>query len=130
MEIAVPVLDTRFFVEFYGQKDVNIQKKLKDLARSSKYVSVITIHELYFLFGSFEGKEITEIRIGRIAETYDIFQVNKSIAVEGAKYRIRNRMPRADSLIAATAMEKDGIVITDDPRFTQIDDLRIKWHTE
>ena len=109
---------------------MNIQKKLKDLARSSKYVSVITIHELYFLFGSFEGKEIAEIRIGRIAETYDIVQVNKSIAVEGAKYRIRNRMPTADSLIAATAMEKDGIIITDDPRFTQIDYLRIKWHTE
>ncbi|HKZ39527.1 MAG TPA: hypothetical protein VJ044_01115 [Candidatus Hodarchaeales archaeon] len=46
--------------------------------------------------------------------------------MESEKYRILNRTPTADSLIAATAMGKNDITVTDDPHFMQIDGLRAK----
>jgi predicted nucleic acid-binding protein len=123
----MPVLDTRFFIEFYGQKNQESMKKLKNFAKHCRFVSVITLHELLKLFTESEGKDIAEQRIHHLRTTYEIIDVSEDVALLAARFRIHKSIPTAASLIGATAMIKDKIVVSDDPHFIEMKDLKIKW---
>ncbi len=123
----VPTLDTRFFIEFFGQKDKIKNKMIKQIAKKVSSVSVITLHELYKIFSEEEGKEIAKHRINLISNTYEVIDVTLTIAVTAADMRIHKNIPTADSIIAATAMTKDNTVVSDDPHFKQIKGLNTKW---
>lgn len=120
-------LDTRFFIDFFGQKDKKKLKKLKELAKQKSYVSVITLHEMFKLFAETEGIPIAEHRLKIIQSTYDIIDITSDIAISAARIRIHMKIPTADSLIGALALSKDKIVISDDPHFSMIRGLQVKW---
>ena len=51
------VFDTRFLVELYYSKDARIKHKLAKQKRCpEKYLSAITVHEIYKLALSLEGR--------------------------------------------------------------------------
>lgn len=120
-------LDTRFFIDFFGQKDKQKLKKLKELAKKKSYVSVITLHEMFKLFAETEGTPVAEHRLRIIQSTYDIIDITSDIAISAARIRIHTKIPTADSLIGALALSKDKIVISDDPHFSMIRGLQVKW---
>ncbi|MFQ6126212.1 MAG: type II toxin-antitoxin system VapC family toxin [Candidatus Heimdallarchaeota archaeon] len=122
-----PTLDTRFFVELFGQKDPQQLRKLKDLAKIRSFVSVITLHELYKMFAETEGKAVAEHRVRLLQSTYTIVEVSVEIALSAARLRIHKKLPTADSLIGATALSKEKIVVSDDPHYELIPGLQIKW---
>lgn len=123
----MPTFDTRFFVEFFGQKDPEKKKQLIHLASQGGRCSTITLHELYKLFSEIEGKEVAELRFNILRSTYEIAPVSSSIARDSALLRLQQNIPVADSIIAATALEKDRVVITDDPHFSQLPKIKAKW---
>lgn len=123
----MPTFDSRFFVEFFGQKDPKKKKKLIQLASRGGRCSTITIHELYKVFGETEGKEVAELRNSRLTATYEIVPVTLSIARKSALLRLHKEVPAADSIIAATALQKDNIVITDDPHFSELPKVKVRW---
>lgn len=49
--------------------------------------------------------------------------------VRMAELRSRHRIPMADSVIAATAQIHGCPLISDDPHFQEIEDLKTKWYT-
>ncbi len=123
----MPTLDTRFFIDFFGQKDKGKLKKLKELAKQKSFVSVITLHEMFKLFTETEGISVAEHRLRIIQSTYDIIDITSDIAISAARIRIHTKIPTADSLIGALALSKDKIVISDDPHFSMIQGLQVKW---
>jgi predicted nucleic acid-binding protein len=123
----LPTLDTRFFIDFFGQKNSKKLKKLKELAKQKSFVSVITLHEMFKLFAETEGIPVAEHRLRIVQSTYDIFEITSDIAVSAAKIRLHTKIPTADSLIGALALSKDKIVISDDPHFSMIQGLQVKW---
>jgi predicted nucleic acid-binding protein len=123
----LPTLDTRFFIDFFGQRDRKKLKKLKDLAKQKSFVSVITLHEMFKLFAETEGIPVAEHRLRMIQSTYDIIEITAAMAISAAKIRLHTKIPTADSLIGALALSKDKIVISDDPHFAMIQGLQVKW---
>ncbi len=123
----MPTLDTRFFIDFFGQKNRKKLKKLKELAKRKSLVSVITLHEMFTLFAETEGIPVAEHRIRIIQSTYDISEITSGIAISAARIRLHTKIPTADSLIGALAFSKDKIVISDDPHFSMIQGLQVKW---
>ncbi len=123
----MPTLDTRFFVELFGQKDLQKLNQLKDLAKRPATISVISLHELYKLFTENEGRIIAEHRLSLVQASYDTIDITAEIAISAAQLRVHVKIPTADSLIGATALNKDKIVISDDPHYQQIRGLQVKW---
>ena len=97
------------------------------IATGGGICSVITLHELYKEFVEQEGREIAKLRNTRITETYRIIPVTTELAISSAELRLHQNIPTADSIIAATALADDSVVISDDPHFKQISGLKVKW---
>ena len=64
------LFDTRFFFEHYYSGDQTILRKTRALLATTtraKYVSVVTVHELYRLALDKEGRDVAELRTTLIA---------------------------------------------------------------
>jgi predicted nucleic acid-binding protein len=123
------VYDTRFFIEHYysANEDVQQKTKLELVANKKRFVSVISIHEIYRLTLKKEGRETAKLRVGLISKDFRIIDVNPSIAVKAAEIRHRLSIPMADSLIAATSLALGGTCVSDDPHFESVEGLSTRW---
>ena len=121
--------DTRFFFEHYytRNKDIAEKTKMELKSKGRKYISVITIHEIYKLTLEKEGKEVAKIRINLLKKDFNVIPVDEKVAKVSAELRHKYRIPMADSIIAATAKILRLICITDDPHIKQIREIRTRW---
>lgn len=121
--------DSRFFFEHFYSNNENILKKTIEEIRNIKnrYISVIVIHEIYKLTLEKEGKDVAELRVKILEKDFKIIDVNLNIAKISAQLRHKYRIPMADSIIAATAMELNLPCITDDPHIKNILEIKTKW---
>ncbi|MFX0117659.1 MAG: hypothetical protein ACFFB3_24150, partial [Candidatus Hodarchaeota archaeon] len=62
---------------------------------------------------------MAELRVNNLGSTYEIVPLSSSITRDSALLRLHQNIPVADSIITAIALEKDRIVIADDPHFSQ-----------
>jgi len=123
------VYDTRFFIEHYysARDDVQRKTKLELMANKNKFVSVISLHEIYRLTLSKEGRDTAKLRVSLISKDFRVVDVTVPIAVGAAEIRHRLAIPMADSLIAATSLVLGGTCVTDDPHFDKVEDLSTRW---
>lgn len=123
------VYDTRFFAEYFYSDDRDVQAKAKDFLVKNKdrYVSTITIHEVYVLSLAKEGREIARLRLEAIRDSFRVMDVNTQIAVAAAELRHRHRIPTADGLIAATCKSLEARCVTDDPHFSSLREIKTQW---
>ena len=57
------IYDSMFFIEFFYSKDENLRRKTKEeKGRKEKYVSAVTLHEVYKLSLAREGREVATLR--------------------------------------------------------------------
>lgn len=123
------VYDTRFFVEYYYSAREDVQRKMKlDLTTNkNRFVSVISLHEIYRLTLSKEGRETAKLRVSLISKDFRVVDVTPSIALKAAEIRHGLALPMADSLIAATSLVLDCICVSDDPHFEKVEGLSRRW---
>lgn len=122
--------DTRFFFDYFYSDDAELVKKLKQEAKSTKekFVSALSIHELHHISMKRSGKEVAALRSHAIFAEFTVIDVNYAIAVQSAELRSVHKMPMADSVIAATAQVHGCTLISDDPHFRGIPNLKTKWY--
>lgn len=125
------VYDTRFFVEYFYSQDSGFLRRLKEDLRAvrERTVSVLTIHEIHRINLEREGREVAALRSETIRRDFDVKCVDYQTAVRSAELRSRQRIPMADSVIAATAQILKCPVVSDDPHFQEIEDLKTRWYT-
>lgn len=123
------VFDTCFLVEHYYSKDPKTLQKTKEIIRTTRqrYISAITIHEIYVLTTQKEGRETAEHRTNLLEKDFKIIDVNTQIAKASAEIRHKYKTSMADSIIAATAQTLKAPCITDDPHITTIKEIKTKW---
>ena len=123
------VYDTRFFIEHFYTADETVQERTKHqiLSSKAKYVSVITLHEIYRLTLSKDGRETAQLRVNLISKDFEVVSVDSHIALRAAEIRHGSSLPMADSLIAATCLELNAACITDDAHFNLVRGLSTKW---
>lgn len=123
------VYDTRFFAEYFYSDYKEVQIRAKDfvIRNKGRYVSVVTIHEVYMLSLAREGREAARLRLQTIQDFFHIVEVDAQIAVMAAELRHKSRIPMADGLIAATCRSLDARCITDDPHLTSLKEVKTQW---
>jgi predicted nucleic acid-binding protein len=121
--------DTRFFFEHYYSPDEVVLQKTRSEIRltKQKFISAITVHEVYVLTMEKEGRETAEVRANLLEKDFKVVEVNSRIARISAGLRHKYRIPMADSIIAATAQHVNATCVTDDPHITQIKEIQTSW---
>ena len=120
------VYDTRFFIEHYYSKNKEVLQKTKQEIRKTKekYVSAVTIHEVYLLTLKKEGRETAKLRTNLLEKDFKTINLNAEIAKTSAELRHKYKTPMADSIIAATTQNLKATCITDDPHLKAIKEIK------
>jgi predicted nucleic acid-binding protein len=105
------------------------QVKSELQARKPRYVSAITIHEVYRIALEEEGRDLARIRKSAIERDFEIIDVDSEIAVESAEIKVSQGrdFPIADAIIAATAKLRKLVCFTDDRHIKSIARLKTRW---
>jgi len=125
------IYDTRFFIEYFYSNNQTLLKELKKDLRTVKerMVSTLTIHEIHRINLNREGRDVATLRSETIRRDFKIINVDYQTAVKSAQLRSKYKIPMADSVIAATAQIHQSPVVSDDPHFKAIKDLKTRWYT-
>ena len=128
------VVDTRFLIEhFYSnQTETNhrTSRKLRELTqRKEGLLPTIVIGETIHVLCEKIGKEEAEIcYTSLIRSGLQIEDLNQEIAKEAGLLKCRHRdIPMGDCIIAATATTKNAKVLSDDPHYDKIKELKRTW---
>ena len=123
------VYDTRFFFEYLYTSDQNTIQALKSNLQNTgeKIVSALTIYELHRLNLKKLDKATATLRSRFIANEFKIINVDYEIANYGAELGNKYNIPLADSIIAATALQAECPLVSDDKHLRDIKDLKLLW---
>ena len=128
------VVDTRFFIEHYYSTDTKTlqktSKKMKELIETGKgIVPTIVIAETIQLVCSREGKQKAEMVFLSITTSKMKIEnltppVAKQAGILKSTYKY---VPMGDCIIAATAIENQARIISDDPHYDAIKETKRAW---
>jgi len=122
------IYDSMFFIEFFYSKDENLRRKTKEeKGRKEKYVSAVTLHEVYKLSLAREGREVATLRATLMKKDFQVVPVDDQIAQISAELRHKYNLSMGDSMIAATASILKAVCFSDDPHFQQIKEIQTTW---
>lgn len=128
------VLDTGFLIEYYYSEDKEIRQKtlqkMKELARTGNgIIPTIVIAETLQLICSREGKQKAEmIYLSIMTSGLKIESLSPPIAKEtGILKSTYKHVPIGDCIIAATAIENQARIISDDPHFDSVKETKRTW---
>lgn len=129
MTVLNRVYDTRYFWEIYTTRDPERLGRLKSLLveKSHRFVSSITLYEIYKLSLRNDGDDVAKLRCSLLKNDMRILSVDNRIAEEAARISHSDRVPMADAIIIATAKSIGAECITDDPHFDAVRDIKTRW---
>ena len=106
-------------------------RRLKEDLRAvrERMVSALTVHEIHRINLEREGREVAILRSETIRRDFNVVDVDYETAVRSAELRSKHRIPMADSVIAATAQIRGCPLVSDDPHFQEVEDLKTRWYT-
>ena len=130
----IEILDTRFFNAHYGSGDTSTwgktREKLSRLRRERRgRIPSIVVAEVAHILCVEAGRREALAQV-RAMEQYglEVVALDSGIASAAGILKCMHRdLPIADCIIAATALQAGGCVVTDDPHFRRIEGLRVTW---
>ena len=128
------VLDSRFLIEYYYSQNPDIKQKsnqkLRELIRTSNgIVPTIVICETIQLIFSREGKQKADmIYLSIVSSGMKIENLSPSIAKDaGILKSTYKNIPIGDCIIAASAINNQARILSDDPHFDLIKETKRTW---
>jgi predicted nucleic acid-binding protein len=128
------VLDSRFLIEYYYSQNPEIKQKsnqkLRELIRTSNgIVPTIVICETIQLIFSREGKQKADmIYLSIVSSGIKIENLSPSIAKDaGILKSTYKHIPIGDCIIAASAINNQARILSDDPLFDLIKEAKRTW---
>jgi len=123
------VYDTRFFAALYYSKDEDEIRRIKlELVGShTKFISAITVYEIYKLTLQTDGKDVADLRVRLLGKDFRVVSVDPRIAKEAAVIWHKYRLPMADAIIVATSIVVKSECVTNDPHFASIGEIGTRW---
>lgn len=123
------VFDTRYFLHLFYTKDQIRLRALRELAENTqpKWVSAITLMEVYKVTSELEGREEAERRSSLIQQDFRVRAVDAEVATAASALQAMARLSEAEAIVAATALVLRGTCVTDDPHLRGLDALQTKW---
>jgi len=128
------VVDTRFLIEHFYSNETETKhkttKKLTELIRNREgLLPTIVICEIVQITCEKRGEEEAETRyLSLVRSRLQIRDVNHDIAREAGLLKCRHKnVPIGDCIIAATAMINKAKVLSDDPHFDNMKEIKCSW---
>lgn len=128
------VVDTRFLIEFFYASNEDIRRKAKaklgEITRSKEGIlPTIVIGEVIKVTCERRGLEEAKIRYISLLQSGLIIEpLNPEIAENAGILRCKYRnVPIGDCIIAATALKHKAIIVSDDPHFDLIKEVKCEW---
>jgi predicted nucleic acid-binding protein len=121
--------DTRFIAAIYYPSDDDEASRIRmELTTNlSKYVSSVTVYELYKLSLESEDCATEDLRTELLMRDFTITNLDWKIAKEAALLWKKYRVPMADAVITATALQLKASCVSNDPHFTKMKELHTRW---
>jgi predicted nucleic acid-binding protein len=123
------LFDTSYFVQLFYSKEAARLKLLKRLAQSSapKWISAITLIEIYKISAETDGKEVAEKRASLIQQDFKVRAVDAEVATTAAALQSSKGLSGPQSVVAATAVILGATCVTDDPSIRKLGKPATKW---
>lgn len=128
------VIDTRFLIEHFYSDNVETRqkttRKLRELIRNNEGIlPAITVCEVVKVTCEKRGKEEAEARyMSLVISGLQVQDLNQNIAREAGLLKCRYRdIPLGDCIIAAIAIINKAKVLSDDPHFDIVREIRHTW---
>ncbi len=114
------VLDTSaFFTLTRGEQgEGQVERILQDAKKKhcSVYVSFITLTELYYVTWQMQGEDEAQKMVGLMnGLSVEYVHSNDQLSLSAGRIKATHKLSLADAFIAATALEKQAILIHKDP---------------
>jgi len=121
--------DTRFVAAiYYPSNDDEAARIRRELTTNlSKYISSVTVYELYKLSLESEGRATADLRTELLKRDFTIANLDCKIAREAALLWKKYRVPMADAVIASTALQLKASCVSNDPHFVKMKELHTRW---
>lgn len=128
------ILDTRFLVEYFYSNQVDVKNKialkLKDMiSRNSGILPTIVVAEITQITCEKRGKDMAESRYQALVQSGLLIQdLTHEIAKRAGILKSQHKnVPMGDCIIAATAIANNGKILSDDPHFDIIKEIKRNW---
>jgi predicted nucleic acid-binding protein len=128
------VLDTRFLREYFYSSQIGTKertkRKLKSLiAKTNGILPTIVIAEIIQISCAIRGKDMAESHYQALIQSgLDIQNLTPAIAQQAGLFKCQyTNLPMGDCIIAATAQVNHARVLSDDPHFDCIEEIKRIW---
>lgn len=123
------VYDTRFIAAIYYPKDQPEATRIREelVTTLSRYISSLTVYEIYKLSLETEGKQTADLRVDLLRQDFTVVNVDWELAKKAALVWKKYHVPMADAVIAATAMHLRAHCVTNDEHFLNMKELKTRW---
>jgi predicted nucleic acid-binding protein len=124
------VLDTKPLIKLFAQEEGwdAVQKILSRVEAGDleAAVSVVTLTEIYYKYMKEKRADLAEARTNqfRYAVYLKKLLIDEEVAVKAGDFKGKYDIPIADAFIAATAYFEEATIISDDPDFEKIPEIK------
>ena len=124
------VLDTKPLIKLFAQEDgwKEVQKILSriEVGKLEGAINVVTLTEIYYKYLREGMLDLAKARTEVLRQAIYLkkLKVDEEVAVKAGEFKGRYRVPIADALIAASAYLEGSIVISDDPDYKRIGEVK------
>jgi predicted nucleic acid-binding protein len=130
------ILDTKplikLFAEEKGWEAVRDILSLIEAGEIEAGVSVVTLTEVYYKYLQ-EGRQdlaLTRTEQIRWASHIKKCLIDEETAIKAGEFKGKHGIPIADAFIAATAHSESATIISDDPDFKKVPEVKVLTETE
>lgn len=130
------LLDTKPLIKLFAEekgwekvKEILSQIEAGELEAG---ISVITLTEIYYKYLQEQRPDLAKTRTEQLKHALYLkkLEINQDIAIKAGEFKGKYRVSIADAFIAASAFSEDATVISDDPDFQKIPDIKVLTETE
>ena len=124
------VLDTKPLIKLFAQEEGwdAVQKILSRVEAGDleAAISVVTLTEIYYKYIKEKRADLAEARTNqlRYAVYLKKLLIDEEVAVKAGDFKGKYNIPIADAFIAATAYFEEATIISDDPDFEKIPEIK------
>ena len=124
------VLDTKPLIKLFAQEEGwdAVQKILSRVEAGDleAAISVVTLTEIYYKYMREKRADLAEARTNqmRYAVYLKKLLIDEEVAVKAGDFKGKYNISIADAFIAATADLEEAVIISDDPDFEKIQEIK------
>jgi ribonuclease VapC len=116
-----------YFLNESGRLEIELTLRDAKLHRCALYLSDINIGEVYYRIWKLKGKKIAEETLKFLLRLPLLFvSVDREFILSAASWKGRYSISYADAFVVETAVRNQAVIVTGDPEFAAVKEVKIR----